>query len=245
MIKLSKRLRAIADMVTEGYRVADIGTDHGYIPIYLIQSGKIPCALAMDVNQGPLERAKEHIFRMGLEDRIEVRLSDGFSALERDEADSAVVAGMGGALMIRILREGKDRTVDLKELILQPQSEISSVRKEIRRLGFKVRDEEMVKEDGKYYPIMRIVPEEKRCVFSEEQGTGKINDHILIEDMFGPVLLENRHPVLLEWIRRERNICEKILAKLPEDEEVRRKEVEEKVGFLDRAVSQMNKDRKQ
>lgn len=240
MIKLSKRLQAIADMVTEGHTLADIGTDHGYIPIYLVQAGKIPWALAMDVNTGPLERAREHICRMNLADKIEVRLSDGFEALKRDEANCAVVAGMGGALMLRILREGADTIAGMKELILQPQSEIASVREEIRRMGFEIRDEDMVKEDGKYYPIMRIVPAQNKDVCVYGDGTCIDQEHILIEDMFGPVLLKKKHPVLLEWIGREKNICEKILTKLPADEKARRKEVEEKVGLLDRVVSLMN-----
>lgn len=239
MIKLSKRLQAIADMVTKGYVTADIGTDHGYIPIYLIQTGKIFRALAMDVNPGPLERAREHIQRAGLEDRIQVRLSDGFAALKQGEAECAVVAGMGGGLMLRILKEGGDRIQDMKELILQPQSEIASVRAGIRELGFEIRDEDMVKEDGKYYPLMRIVPAK------EPEGSRKSQEQLQMEDMFGPVLLAKKHPVLQEWIHREKHINERILEQLPSNEKARRMEVEEKVGLLDQAVFQMNKDRKQ
>ena len=239
MIKLSKRLQAIADMVTKGYVTADIGTDHGYIPIYLIQTGKISRALAMDVNPGPLARAREHIQRAGLEDRIQVRLSDGFAALKQGEAECAVVAGMGGGLMLRILKEGGDRIRDMKELILQPQSEIASVRAGIRELGFEIRDEDMVKEDGKYYPLMRIVPAK------EPEGSRKSPEQLQMEDMFGPVLLAKKHPVLLEWIHREKHINERILEQLPSNEKARRMEVEEKVGLLDQAVFQMNKDRKQ
>ena len=245
MIKLSKRLQAIADMVTEGYVVADIGTDHGYIPIYLIQTGKIPRALAADVNPGPLERAREHIYRAHLEDKIQIRLSDGFAALKKGEADCAVVAGMGGALMLRILMEGGQAAAGLKELILQPQSEIPALRAKIRELGFEIQDEDMVKEDGKYYPMMRVVPAKTTYGHGDVQESGKTADQIRLEDLFGPVLLKKRHPVLAEWIDREKKICEKILAKLPAAEEARRKEVEEKVGLLDQAVFQMNKDRKQ
>ena len=107
-MELSKRLQAVAGLVTAGSRLADIGTDHAYIPIYLARSGKIPEAVAMDVNRGPLERAEENIRAYELEDRIKTRLSDGFSALEQGEADSAVIAGMGGGLMSRILKEGED-----------------------------------------------------------------------------------------------------------------------------------------
>ena len=86
-MELSKRLNAVASLVTDGYRLADIGTDHAYIPIRLIQTGRIPGAVAMDVNRGPLLRAEENIRLYGLEDKIVTRISDGFSALKKNEAD--------------------------------------------------------------------------------------------------------------------------------------------------------------
>ena len=106
-MKLSKRLETIASFVPEGSRIADIGTDHGYIPIHLVQEGKAKHASAMDVRKGPLLRAQSHIQEAGLIDAIEVRLSDGLLKLEKDEADCVVIAGMGGELMIPILEEGR------------------------------------------------------------------------------------------------------------------------------------------
>ena len=103
---LSARLQAVAGLVTDGYRLADIGTDHAYIPIWLVKTGRIPGAVAADINKGPLKRAMEHIRANGLESRIDIRLSDGFAALTPGEVQSAVLAGMGGGLMIRILKEG-------------------------------------------------------------------------------------------------------------------------------------------
>ena len=121
-MELSKRLEAVAAFVTAGYTLADIGTDHAYIPIELVRTGHIPQAIAMDVNRGPLERAEENIREHGLSGRISTRLSDGFSAMEPGEADSAVIAGMGGGLTIRILKDGECVVNTLKECILQPQS---------------------------------------------------------------------------------------------------------------------------
>ena len=109
---LSPRLQAVARLVTDGYRLADIGTDHAYVPIWLVKTGRIPGAVAADVNKGPLQRAAEHISASGLDSQIETRLSDGFSALSPGEVQSAVLAGMGGGLMIRILKEGS-RVVDM------------------------------------------------------------------------------------------------------------------------------------
>ena len=128
MVKLSNRLLSVASFVTEGNVLADVGTDHGYIPIYLMQEGRIERAIAMDINAGPLERAKEHITQYGLETYIETRLSDGVAALTPGEADSILIAGMGGGLVLHILEEGETVCRQAKELILQPQSEIERVR---------------------------------------------------------------------------------------------------------------------
>ena len=107
-MELSRRLQAVADLVTAGYKAADIGTDHAYIPIFLVKNGRIPCAIAADVNEGPLERARMHVKENGLEDRIELRISDGFVSFKPGETESAVIAGMGGRLMMRILSEGAE-----------------------------------------------------------------------------------------------------------------------------------------
>ena len=157
-MELSKRLQAVAGLVTAGSRLADIGTDHAYIPIYLTEKGLLSGAVAADVNRGPLKRAEENIREHGLEGRISTRLSDGFSALEPGEADSAVIAGMGGGLVIRILSEGRRVVSGLRECILQPQSEIEKVRAFLLEEGFFFLMEDMVEEDGKYYPMMKVVP---------------------------------------------------------------------------------------
>ena len=128
-MQLSDRLQAVASMVTENSRLADVGTDHGYIPIYLCEMGKIPSAIAMDVKKGPLLRAKMNIERYHMQEKIRTRLSDGVLKLNPDEADSVVIAGMGGTLVMKILEEGKKVLVDVKELVLQPQSDIDKVRK--------------------------------------------------------------------------------------------------------------------
>ena len=125
MAELSKRLQAVADLVTPGMRLADVGTDHAYIPIYLTQNGLVPSAIAMDINKGPLERADTHILEHGLDGKIVTRLSDGLVNLKMEEADTMIAAGMGGGLVIHILNEDPAKTRSLKELILQPQSELS------------------------------------------------------------------------------------------------------------------------
>lgn len=193
--------------MTAGSRLADIGTDHAYVPIYLVQSGKIPGAVAMDVNRGPLERAEENIRDYELEDRIKTRLSDGFSALEQEEADSAVIAGMGGGLMIRILKEGENVVRTLKECILQPQSEIEKVRAFLLEEGFLFIREDMVEEDGKYYPMMKMAPPGRRR--EGAPGTAEAWDET--ELRYGRYLLREKNPVLRQYLEREIRIKRQIL----------------------------------
>ena len=226
-MQISKRLEAVAGMVTSGSFLADIGTDHGYIPIYLVEHKRIPKAIAMDVNRGPLEKAKEHILQAGLQDKIETRLSDGLEKLKPDEAESILIAGMGGPLTVRILSEGAGKLGACRELILQPQSDLKAVRAYLEGEGWKIVREEMVQEEGKFYPMMRAVPGEKSKMTS-------------IQLRFGPLLLANRHPVLKDYLLREQRINEKILASLEGQEsetaKARISEVEAELAMVREAL---------
>ena len=221
-MELSKRLKAVAELVTPGMRLADVGTDHGYIPIYLTEAGVIPSAIAMDINKGPLERAKEHIREHGLEGKIQTRLSDGLKNLQMNEADCMIAAGMGGGLVIRIISEERDTAGSLKELILQPQSEIDSVRKYLTEEGYRIVAEDMVYEDGKYYPMMKAVP----CM----AGAGEI-PYSEEELEFGRVLLQQAHPVLGQFLEREMEIQNRILSALESQESVRAKKRMEEISY--------------
>jgi tRNA (adenine22-N1)-methyltransferase len=200
-MQLSKRLLAVADMVTPGNRLADVGTDHGYVPIWLYEEGRIPSAIAMDLREGPLARAEEHIREHGCEQVLATRLSDGLQKLLPGEADSVVIAGMGGMLMQRILREGQALLPSLRELILQPQSDLEAVRRYLRETGFCIVREDMVLEDGKYYPVIKAVP-------------GETEDGPRIWYRYGRLLLENRHPVLQQFLQKEYATCNTLLEQL-------------------------------
>ena len=150
-------MKAVASMVTAGYTLCDVGTDHGYVPIALVQGNIIQKAIAVDINKGPLERANEHIRANGLTEKITTRLSNGLEAIHDGEVDSIVIAGMGGELVIHILTAGETVCRSAKELILQPQSEVSKVREYVRNTGYKIVDEDMILEDGKYYPMFQTV----------------------------------------------------------------------------------------
>lgn len=209
MIKLSKRMKAVAGMVTTGGVLADIGTDHGYIPIALVQRQKITGAIAMDINKGPLARAQGNIASARLGDYIQTRLSDGVAALGEGEADSILIAGMGGELVIHILSEGEKVCKAASELILQPQSDIRKVREYLRLHHYKIVDEDMICEDGKYYPMMRVVHVES------DDAWMKMNEQTKAAcDIYGPLLLRNGNPVLRRFLVRQHRQLTQILQRL-------------------------------
>lgn len=207
-VRLSLRLKAVADYVRPGSRIADIGTDHGYIPLYLAQTGRAASALAMDVRTGPLERAREHIKRYeewaggaGAEETkasaaahcaIETRLSDGLKELRPGEADTVIIAGMGGELEIRILEEGRHVWDSVTHWILSPQSDLDKVRLYLEEQGFFIEDETMVKEEGKFYTVMSVI-----------RGQMKYGRPVWY--CYGKPLLEKRDRVLKEFLEKEKD----------------------------------------
>ena len=207
-MELSKRLHAVASLVTEGASVADVGTDHGYIPIYLAENNLSQKIIAMDVNKGPLERATIHIKGKRLDHVIETRLSDGFAALNKGEVDTIIAAGMGGGLVIKIMTDNPEITESINCFILQPQSEIHKVREYLYKNGFVIAAEDMVEEDGKYYPMMKVVHAED-CDLKKEEYSD-------VEYLYGKLLLKNAHPVLKEFLNREKVLKMEIIGNLKE-----------------------------
>ena len=157
MLTLSKRLQTICDLVTPGVCICDVGCDHAYVDIRLLQEEKISSALAMDVADGPLATAKSNLELTGLSDRCEVRKSDGLAAYEPGEADCMICAGMGGILMRSLLEAEPEKVLSFRELLLSPQSEIHLVREWLFRNGCRIADERFLEEDGKYYTVMKII----------------------------------------------------------------------------------------
>ncbi|PPK80259.1 tRNA (adenine22-N1)-methyltransferase [Lacrimispora xylanisolvens] len=192
-MKLSKRLGMIASFVPGGSRVADIGTDHGYIPIHLVQEGIAKSAIAMDVRKGPLLRAQTHIKEAGLTDLVEVRLSDGLLKLEKNQADCVVIAGMGGELIIHILEEGRHLWDSISYWVLSPHSELYKVRKFLAEHEFSIRRETMIKEDGKYYSVMGVT---RDSMVSEDRDPE-------LGYRYGKDLLDSKNPVLKEFLQKE------------------------------------------
>ncbi|MCM1046997.1 MAG: class I SAM-dependent methyltransferase [Clostridiales bacterium] len=238
-IALSDRLLALACMVTKGNRVCDVGCDHGFLSIYLYKKQISPKIIAMDVNEGPLMRAKEHIREYGAQIYIETRLSDGLSAYQAKEADTLICAGMGGRLMIRILAADVHKTASFKELIMQPQSEVQQFRGFLRSQGYKIVSENMIEEDGKFYPMMKAVKAEDvdsvqdACMKSEyvlrqseqtreKTGLGQTGVesgwYQQIFDRYGELLIQNKSAVLYRYLEKEKRTYEQILNNLSRNE---------------------------
>lgn len=224
---LSKRMAAVARLVPCGVSACDIGCDHGFVAIYLVREHICPRVIAMDINQGPLSRAKEHIESAGLSSYIETRLSDGMEKLNIGEADCIIAAGMGGRLTVKILNDFPEKRKSLRYLVLQPQSELAFVRRYLRSEGLVIRKEDMVLEDGKFYPMMLVEvgkPGKEDGINGRERAPGK-KDGICgsakepvspgkrqedfggkstyqesLADEFGPCLIRDRHPVLAEYL---------------------------------------------
>ena len=154
ILKPCGRLSLCAEMVREGSRLADIGTDHGYLPIELCLSGKIPSALACDINPLPLRSAEENIARFGLSKKIQTRLSDGLKEVAADEVDDIVIAGMGGELIRDILTAAPWVKDEEKRLVLQPMTHHEDLVKWLYENGFEITAQKAVLDEGKYYTVL-------------------------------------------------------------------------------------------
>lgn len=208
MIRISDRLRIVAHMCDKGAVVADIGTDHGYLPIYLVQEGIAPSAIAMDLRKGPLEKAKKHICDNCLEDRIQTRLSDGLEKLSKNEADIITICGMGGRLIADIVTKGKDVITQNTILVVSPQSEVGEFRHFLVSQGFEIEDEQMLKEDGKYYFIIK-------CRKSEESVCSEFSE---TQYQYGWKLLDSKDKTLYEYLIKEKETNDGISNSLKKDE---------------------------
>jgi tRNA (adenine22-N1)-methyltransferase len=216
-MELSERLKMVADMVEPCDLVADIGTDHAYLPIYLYKNGIINRAVAADISKGSCDKAIKNIKAHGLGEHIEVRCGNGLAVFGADECpDTIVIAGMGGMLAIEVLKShscGKNA----KRLVLQVQRDIYAVRKYLHTIGYKIIAENMLREGGKYYTAMAAVKGDDE-VYSEA------------DYHFGKILLRNGNKVLKEYIEFEHNKINKVLSSLEnmsgDEIEVRKKELE-------------------
>ena len=224
-MKLSKRLQTIADFVKKDAVVADIGTDHAHIPIYLIKNNIISKAYACDINKGPLEKAKENINYYGVKN-IELRLSNGLEKLKTDEADTVIIAGMGGELITDILEKGRRFFESKRKFILSPHTKIDEVRKFLLSNGFEITKEDMCIDEGKFYTVMEAKYTENKEMYSEA------------ELLYGKYLIENKHPVLLRFLKKEETKYISILSNIGLNEE-RKTELRHRLDTIEETINEM------
>ncbi len=170
--------------------LADIGTDHGYLPIYLIKNNIIERAVAADISKGSCDKAYRNIALHNMDRYIDVRCGNGLEVIsEGDKTDCIVIAGTGGLLAINILQSNPNVVNNASQLVLQPQRDIDKVRLYIHSVGFKIADENMIKEKGKYYTVINAV-----------KGS---ESYTPLEYLFGRTLIKKRSPVLKEFAKEE------------------------------------------
>ena len=231
MIQLSKRLNAVAELLVHGIDqleleqpvLADIGTDHAYLPVYLVQKKVVKKAYAADVRKGPLLHAKEHIEQYGLGEYIQTRLSDGGESFVPGESEVAVIAGMGGGLMQKILSGSPEFFEKNSCVVLQPQSEIEQFRRFLTEGGWSVTKKETA------MPLDNPYRNAKDIDF-----------------LYGAYLLKEGHPVLQDYLKREAQIYRELLEKLSaisDRPEIQKRihEVEKKAEQTERAIQEMSK----
>lgn len=197
-MNLSKRLQKIADFVPGDTTVCDIGTDHGYIPVYLIKSNISKKVIGTDISKGSLVKIIDLVKKEKLQTSIDVRLGDGLDILKPNEVDTLIIAGMGGILISEILKKGKDLLASIENFILQPMIGAEELRRYLIENNFQIVDEELVFEEGKYYEI----------IFAKK-GQGQIDKDIYYE--ISEILIKNKHPLIKPFVEYKKNKIKNIM----------------------------------
>ena len=200
---ISKRLELVASFVPQGSILLDVGSDHAYLPIELVERGQIEAAIAGDVVVGPYQSAVKNVEAHGLEEKIQVRLANGLAAFEEaDQVSVITIAGMGGRLIATILGEGLDKLASVERLILQPNNREDDLRIWLQGNGFRIVAESILEEAGKFYEILVV-----------EAGQMKLSASDL---RFGPFLSKEASPIFVQKWQKEAAKLEFALSQIPE-----------------------------
>ena len=202
-MKLTDRLLKIASLVSDGKKIADIGTDHGYIPVYLLKEGRVPFAVLADVNKGPLDNAHKEVIQNNLLDKVDLRLGSGIEILEIGEVEEVIIAGMGGILISELLEAKKEVAHNVEKLILQPMQAQEELRYYLLNNGYEILEEVLVREDFRIYEIIVAKYTGKNTI---------IEDEIYYE--VGIKLLENKDSLFKDFIEKKIKTYSSIVSKL-------------------------------
>lgn len=198
-MKLKPRLAEVANRIIPESVVVDIGTDHAYLPAHLVMEGICRKVIGVEKLAGNLEKAQKTVDLFNLTSRIELRCGDGFSAIGSDEqVDVAVIAGLGGRTICRILQGGAGKLDVFKYFVLQPMSDVYLLRRWLMAHGFCIKNESLAREKGRFYEIMVV-----------EKGRQVQPDDFLSE--VGPGLIENKDPLLIPYLEEKISRCERIM----------------------------------
>ncbi len=198
MIKLSKRLKIIHDMVPKSV-VADIGSDHGKLMIALVQSGIVQKGFAVENKEGPFERLRSNLVRYHVDDKITPLFSDGIKDITRD-VSTIVIAGMGGTSIVKILKNNPEKLVRVQTIIIDAHTAVPLARREICQMGFAIADEQIVKEDDVFYEIIKFIKADKAIISDEDLE-------------FGPILRHQKSATFKEKYRNRINEIDVLLKK--------------------------------
>ncbi len=210
-MNIGDRLEAIGKLVPQGCVLADIGTDHAYLPVWLLEQGKIASAIAGDIAEGPCLAAKNTVSMHAMKGKVEVRLGSGLEVLQAGEADCIAIAGMGASTMIEILEADMPLAVEAKRLVLQPMAGAASLRKWLIQNGWHIFAEDLVADGRHLYEIMAV-----------ERGESEAFSDAVLE--IGPSLIEAKHPLLAKQFARQINNYKKLLANMGKSEQARASE---------------------
>lgn len=200
-MKLSERLMTIANLVPKNSIVADIGTDHGYIPAYLIENKISKKVIGTDISKGSLDKIIEYVKELGFEDRIDCRLGNGLEVIKPYEVDTVIIAGMGGLLIRDILEAHREISDSVIDFILQPMVAQKELRQYLIENNFEIIKEDLVKEENKYYEIIYA-----------KKGKSFLDKEVYYE--ISPILIKDKHPLLKEFVENKIIGAEKILKEI-------------------------------
>lgn len=200
-MQLTPRLAAVAGLIPPGSKVADIGTDHAMLPIYLVKTNISPGVIATDINENPFLSACRQVQAYGAGGMVEVRKGDGLETLRSGEVDVIVVAGMGGNTIIGILERSPEVLAGIRRLVLQPMADPGSLRTWLAGNGWRLVGEELVKELDRFYVIMAAEP-----------GEAPPEDGFMQE--IGPLLVRKSSPVLIEYLEKIKEDYQRVLGGL-------------------------------
>lgn len=224
---LSERLQAIAELIPYKETMADIGTDHGFLPVYLIETGRSPQAIAADISEDSLEKAVQLAREKNMEDALSTRLGNGLEIIDASEVDNIVIAGMGGILISEILGKEPEKTKSFKRLILQPRSKIGFLRKWLRDNDFTIVSETLVKEVDKICEIIVAIPYED------------------VHDEFPFSLVNSPNKYTLEYLETHLEKYEKLLDKINREKSStgRAIHIKDKITHLSNLINMYKEER--